>query len=64
MDSKGLHVCNSLERDKACWRHCCPKAVCHDGLDSFTVGLRALRAPGPAQFIATKPGEEANNSDN
>ena len=61
MDSKGLDVCNSLERDKACWRCCCPdgrKAACgHDGLDSLTVGLRALLAP--AQFIATKRGEAA-----
>ena len=60
MDSKGLDVCNSLERDKACWRVCCRdgrKEVCHDGLDSLTVGLLALRAP--ARFIATKPDEEA-----
>ena len=61
MDSRGLDVCNSLEQDKACWRCCCPdgrKAACgHDGLDSLTVGLRALRAP--AQFIATKQGEAA-----
>ena len=60
MDSKGLDVCNSLERNKACGRCCSPdgrKVACHDGLDSLTVGLHALRAP--AQFIATKPGEEA-----
>ena len=61
MDSKGLVECNSLERDKACWRCCCPdgrKAACgHDGLDSLAVGLRTLLAP--AQFIATKQGEEA-----
>ena len=60
MDSNGLDVCNSLEQDRACWRCCCPdgkKAACHDGLHSLTVGLRALRAP--AQFIATKQGEEA-----
>ena len=61
MDSKGLDVCNSLERDKPWWRCCCPDgrkaACCHDGLDSLTVGLRALRAS--AQFIGTKQGEEA-----
>ena len=64
MDSKGLDVCNSLEQDKECWRCCCPdgrKAACHDGLDSLTdeviVCLCTLRAP--AQYIATKPGEEA-----
>ena len=63
MDSKGLDVCNSLERDKACWRRCCRdgrKAACHDGPDRLTVGLRALLAP--AQFIATKSGEEAQTS--
>ena len=60
MDSKGLDVCNSLERDKACWRGCCldgRKAACHDCLDSLTVGLWALLAP--AQFIPTKQGEKA-----
>ena len=61
MYSKGLDVCNSLERDKACWRCCCldgrKEACCHDGLDSLTVDLRALLAP--AQFIATKQGEAA-----
>ena len=60
MDSKGMDVCNSLERDKACWRGWCldgRKAACHDGADSLTVGLRALLAP--AQFIATKPGEKS-----
>ena len=64
VDSKGLDVCNTLELDKACWHCCCPdgrKAACHDGLDSLTyeitVGWRSLQAP--AQFIATKPGEEA-----
>ena len=60
MDSKGLDVCNSLERDKVCWRGCCRngrREACHDGLDSLIVGLRTLRAP--VQFIATKPGEEA-----
>ena len=49
MDSKGLDVCNSLERDKACWRCCCldgRKAACHDGLDSLTVVLRSLRDLG------------------
>ena len=60
MDSKGMDVCNSLERDKACWRGWCldgRKAACHDGPDSLTVGLGALLAP--AQFIATKPGEKS-----
>ena len=60
MDSKGLDVCNSLERDKSYWCCCCRdrrKATCHDGPNSLTVGLRALLAP--AQFIATKLGEEA-----
>ena len=63
MDSKGLGVCNSLEC-KECWRCCCPdarKAACHDDLDSLIdeviVCLRSLRAP--AQYIATKQGEEA-----
>ena len=58
MDSKGLDVCNSLERGKACWRCCCPdgkKAHCHDSLDSHTISLQALLTP--AQFIATKQGE-------
>ena len=67
MDSKGLDVCNSLERDKACWRCCCldgRKAACHDGLDSLTDSYRRFArtagAPAaPAQFIATKAGEEA-----
>ena len=72
MDSKGLDVCNSLERDKACWRCwltcCCPmeeetlKEACHDGLDSLTVGLRALLAP--AQFVATKPDSDLHRRDN
>ena len=61
MDSMGLDVCNSLKRDKACLRCCCQdgrkEACCHDGLDSLTVCLRALRAP--AQFIATKQSEAA-----
>ena len=33
------------------------KEASHDGLDSLTFDLHALRAP--AQFIATKSGEEA-----
>ena len=60
MDSKGLDVCNSLEQDTANWHGCCldgRKAVGHHDLDSLTVGLLALLAP--AQFIATKMGEEA-----
>ena len=60
MDSKNLDVCNSLERDKACWRCCCQdgsqdgrKAACDDGLESLRltdkviVGLRELLAPTP-----------------
>ena len=38
----------------------CPdgrKAACHDSLDNLTIGVCALLAP--AQFITTKPGEEA-----
>ena len=48
---KGLDVCNSLERDKACWR-CCLQ------LAALMEGKRALQAP--VQFIATKLGEEAH----
>ena len=43
-----------------CWRCCCSdgrKAASHDGLDILTVILGALLAP--AQFTATKQGEEA-----
>ena len=62
MDSKGLDVCNSLELGKACWCYYCQdgrKEACHDGLDSLTVVLCSLLAP--AQFIATKLGEEAQS---
>ena len=62
MDSKGLDVCNSLELDKQWWRGCLDgrNAACHDGPDSLTVDLPSLLAP--AQFVATKLGEEAQTT--
>ena len=59
MDFRGLDVSNSLELDKVCWHGCCldgRKEACHDCLDSLTASLLSLLAP--AQYIATKPGEE------
>ena len=63
MDSKGLHVCNCLQRDRACWLlQEWKKEACHDGLDShtFKFGLRALATKlgeeaqtGPAEYLAT-----------
>ena len=62
MDSKGLDVCNSLQRDKASWCCCLQdgrNTACHDGLDSSTVGLPMLTLLEPTQFIVIKQGEEA-----
>ena len=61
MDSKGLDVCNSLERlgDKECWCCCCldgRKEACH-GLDSHIVGWSTCLHQ--LSFVVTKPGEEA-----
>ena len=68
MDSKGLGVCHSLERDKSCWRCCCRhgsdgrKEACHNGLDSLTYGLRTLQAaPVTSSVFCDKTGRGSSN---
>ena len=54
MNSKGLDVCNSLERDKACWRCCCRdgrKAACHDCPDSLTFAGNHLQQTHGLRFL-------------
>ena len=63
MDSKGLDVCNSLERDKACWCCCCPdgrKAAGHDCLDNLTVCLHCT-AGASWVYHCYKTGQGSSN---